>query len=208
MKRQSRHRGWRFVVGALVCAALLTVVLRATVIDFYYIGSGSMENTLVPGDGIAVNRLAYARTGIQRGDVVVFDGRGSFLPYQRSDALDGLLWSLRLRGNDAVYVKRVIGVGGDTVSCCSADGRLLVNGKPIDEPYLFPGNAPSDMHFDVVVPQGRIWVMGDHRAASADSRSLLGAPGGGMINTERVTGKVERIMWPLERAKQLESSGH
>ncbi|GAA4365066.1 signal peptidase I [Paeniglutamicibacter cryotolerans] len=204
MKRQHRHRGWRFVVGALVTAALLTVVLRATVIDFHYIGSGSMENTLLPGDGIAVNRLAYANSGIQRGDVVIFDGRGSFLPYERSDALDGLLWALRLRGNDSVYVKRVIAVGGDTVDCCSADGKVRVNGKPIDEPYLYPGNAPSETPFAAVVPQGRIWVMGDHRAESADSRSLLGAPGGGMINTERVIGKVERIIWPLDRAASLE----
>ena len=203
-KRRSPSRGWRFVVGALAAAALITLVVRATVVDFFYIGSTSMESTLNPGDGLLVNRLAYRDSEIQRGDVVIFDGRGSFLPYQRPGALDSLAWALRLAGKDSVYVKRVIGVGGDTVSCCSPDGRLVVNGTPIDEPYILHGNKPSDLEFDVKIPEGRLWVMGDHRSVSEDSRALLGAPGGGMIPVDRVIGKVTDVIWPLDRRHSVE----
>lgn len=162
-----------------------------------------MESTLNPGDGLLVNRLAYKDAEIQRGDVVTFDGRGSFLPYQRPNALDSLARTLRLAGNDSVYVKRVIGVGGDTVSCCGPDGRLAVNGKPLDEPYVFAGDKPSAMEFNVTVPKGRLWVMGDHRSMSEDSRALLGAPGGGMIDSERVIGKVTEVIWPPEKRRPI-----
>ena len=205
-KRRSPSRGWRFVVGALAAAAVITLGVRATVVDFFYIGSTSMESTLNPGEGLLVNRLAYKDAQIQRGDVVIFDGRGSFLPYTRPNALDSLAWALRLAGSDAVYVKRVIGVGGDTVSCCGSDGRLSVNGVPVDEPYVFAGDRPSDLDFDVQIPEGRLWVMGDHRSVSEDSRALLGAPGGGMIATERIIGKVSDVIWPLDNKRPIEGS--
>lgn len=203
-KRRSRSRVWRFVVGALVAAAVITLVVRATVVDFFYIGSTSMESTLNPGDGLLVDRLAYKDAEIQRGDVVVFDGRGSFLPYQRPNAIDSFARSLRLSGNDSIYVKRIIGVGGDTINCCGSDGRLSVNGFPVDEPYVFTGDNPSDMNFTVHVPQGRLWVMGDHRSVSEDSRALLGAPGGGMIDVDRVLGRVTEVIWPRNSNRTLE----
>lgn len=203
-KRRSPSRGWRFAVGALAAAAVITLGVRATVVDFFYIGSTSMESTLNPGEGLLVNRLAYKDAEIQRGDVVIFDGRGSFLPYQRPNALDSLAWALRLAGSDSVYVKRVIGVGGDTVSCCGPDGRLSINGVPVDEPYVFGGDKPSDVAFDVHVPEGRLWVMGDHRSVSEDSRALMGAPGGGMIDTDRVIGEVAEVMWPLDSRRPIE----
>lgn len=196
-KRRTRSRAWRFVVGALVAAALITLVVRATVVDFFYIGSTSMESTLNPGEGLLVNKLAYKDAEINRGDVVLFDGRGSFLPYERPGALDSLAWALRVAGNDSVYVKRVIGVGGDTVSCCGPDGRLVVNGVPLQEPYVFAGDKPSDLEFNVEIPEGRLWVMGDHRSVSEDSRALLGAPGGGMISNDRVIGEVTHVIWPM-----------
>lgn len=205
-KRRSPSRGWRFAVGALAAAAVLTLGVRATVVDFFYIGSTSMESTLNPGEGLLVNRLAYRDAGIQRGDVVIFDGRGSFLPYQRPNALDSLARALRLAGSDAVYVKRVIGVGGDTVGCCGPDGRLSVNGQPVDEPYIFAGENPSDLEFDVRVPEGKVWVMGDHRSVSEDSRALLGAPGGGMIGTGRVIGKATEVIWPLDARRPIEDA--
>ncbi|MGG5751877.1 signal peptidase I [Zafaria sp. Z1313] len=186
----------------LLAAALVAVMVRATLVDFYYIESRSMEPTLAPGDGLLVDRTAADRIG--RGDVVVFDGRGSLLAYSRDNATQTVAKALRLAGDDTVFVKRVIAVGGDTLSCCSDDGRIRLNGQPLDEPYLQPGDAPSLTAFDVAVPEGRIWVMGDHRSASADSRSLLGAPGGGMVPLERVIGRVERIVWPLERAAPLQ----
>ncbi|WP_258142590.1 signal peptidase I [Arthrobacter sp. MYb227] len=202
-KRRSRSRGWRFAVGALMAAALITLVIRATVIDFFYIGSESMESTLNPGDGLLVNRLAYKNREIQRGDIIIFDGRGSFLPYQKPNPIDSLAWALRLAGNDAVYVKRVIGVGGDTISSRGQGGKLLLNGVPLDEPYLFAGDKPSEQEFSVEIPAGRLWVMGDHRSVSEDSRALLGAPGGGMINTNRVLGEVTDVIWPLEAKRSV-----
>lgn len=189
-----------------MAAAVITLVIRATVIDFYYIGSSSMESTLNPGDGLLVDRRAYKSEPIQRGDIVIFDGRGSFLPYQSPNAVDSLAWALRLAGNDSVYVKRVIGVAGDTVSCCGPDGKLTVNGVPLDEPYLFAGDEPSEQAFTATVPQGRLWVMGDHRSVSEDSRALLGAPGGGMVPVDRVLGRVEQVIWPLDRKRPVDAA--
>lgn len=185
-------------------AAIAAIIVRGTLVDFYYIGSDSMETTLEPGEGLLVNRTAYHQDPPQRGDVLVFDGRGSLLPYQRASPLDDVLRALRVSGDDTAFVKRVIAVGGDTLSCCDKDGRLLLNGEPLHEPYLFAGDAASEQEFTAVVPEGRIWVMGDHRSVSADSRSLLGAPGGGMIPEERVIGRVERVIWPMGAARHIE----
>jgi signal peptidase I len=197
-KRRPR-RGWRFVVLALLAAAVVAVVVRATLVDFYYVASGSMEPTLVPGDGLLVDRTAYGAEGPRRGDVVVFDGRGSFLAYQRPSAADRFLRALRLAGDDTIFVKRVVAVEGDTLSCCGPDGSLTLNGAALPEPYVMDGDRPSVQRFEVTVPAGRLWVMGDHRSVSTDSRALLGAPGGGMVPVDRVVGRVEHTVWPLDR---------
>ncbi|GAA3693689.1 hypothetical protein GCM10022377_02890 [Zhihengliuella alba] len=199
-KRRSRPRDWRFVVPVLAGAAILALVVRATVVDFFYIDSESMTPGLRPGDGLLVNRLAYDGDAPQAGDVVVFDGTGTLAPYRSPDVVLDLLKGLRLAGGNDYFVKRVVGAPGDHVVCCDADGRLVRNGVPVDEPYVHPGDAPSTTSFDVIVPGDRIWVMGDHRADSTDSRALLGAPGGGMIPVERVVGRVDRIVWPLEHS--------
>ena len=206
-KRQSRSRGWRFVVWVLAAAALLAIVVRAAFVDFYYIGSGSMRPSLEEGDGLLVSRTAYLSNPPARGDVVVFDGRGSLLPYDRDNAAGSLLRALRLAGDDAVFVKRVMAVGGDTISCCDDDGALVLNGAALDEPYLSAVEFPSEQRFTATVPEGRIWVMGDNRSDSTDSRALLGAPGGGMIPEDRVIGRVDRIVWPPERSGPLQREG-
>lgn len=212
-KRQSARgrkprKGWRFLVLILAILVLCVATLRATVMDFYYVPSGSMENTLQVGDRIAVNRLERGLDQLQRGDVVVFDGRGSFAPLDSGrgwlgDAFTGLGQWLGLVGSDTVFVKRIIGLPGDTVACCGSNGKLSVNGQEITEPYLFPGDAPSDQQFEVTVPANRLWLMGDHRSESADSRSLLGAPGGGMVPLDKVLGRVSFTIWPPERFGEL-----
>ena len=206
-ERQPRARGWRSVVVALLVAVLLTGLLRAFVVDVYWIGSDSMQPTVEPGDRLLVRKLVEG-PALERGDLVVFDGRGSFAPL-RDDAPEPARalrtlgrWS-GLAGSDTVYLKRVIGVPGDTVRCCGPSGAIEVNGAEVAEDYLFPGEAPSGVEFTAVVPEGRLWLMGDHRSVSVDSRSLLGAPGGGLVRADKVIGEPVAVLWPPDRAGQL-----
>ncbi|MBG6083498.1 signal peptidase I [Zhihengliuella flava] len=203
-KRRSRSRGWRFVVPALAIGAVLAVLFRATLFDVFSIGSGSMEPTLTAGDRILVNRLAADE--IQHSDVVVFDGTGTLAPYRSPDPVRDLLKALRLTGHDEYFVKRVIGLPGDTISCCTADGELTRNGRILEEEYVAADGPASDLEFEVTVPSDRLWLLGDHRSASADSRALLGAPGGGMIPLDRVVGRVDKIVWPLDRAGDIDEN--
>lgn len=203
-KRRSRKLGWRFVFIAMVVFFLLIAVLRNAVMDLYFIPSASMEPLLLTGDRVLVSRTDFVNTPIQRGDVVVFDGRGSFTSLysghgQLMDAAIGAGQWLGLVPNNNIYVKRVLGVAGDTVKCCSASGQLEINGVPITESYLYPGDEPSVVKFEVTVPQGKLWLMGDHRNVSLDSRSLLGMPGGGLISTSKVIGRPWATVWPLDR---------
>ncbi|MFF9066798.1 signal peptidase I [Streptomyces sp. NPDC014891] len=197
---------WRrtaLVGGACVMFLLL---LSHFVMQPFLIPSRSMEPTLQVGDRILVNKLAY-RFGSEpeRGDVVVFDGTGSFVREQPpGDPVTGLLHdgaaALGLAEPDETdFVKRVVGVGGDRVVCCDADGRLTVNGVPVQEWYVKLGDRPSSVPFDIVVPPDRLWVMGDHRSQSSDSRDHLGSPGGGMVPVDRVVGRADWIAWPLGR---------
>jgi len=207
-ERQPRKLGWRFVLLAVLVVVVITAVIRSCWLDVYYIPSDSMDPLLKTGDRVLVSRTAYAAAPVRRGDVVVFDGRGSFAPLQSgrgpvADAAQTVGEWLGIAGSDTVYVKRVLGVAGDHVHCCAPDGRLEINGVPVREGYLYPGDAPSEMRFDVVVPPGKLWLMGDHRSVSADSRSLLGAPGGGLVSTGKVIGRPIRTLWPVQRIRSL-----
>jgi signal peptidase I len=203
-KRQPRKMGWRFVFLALILAVAISGVVRSLWLDVYFIPSESMEPLLEGGDRILVSRTDFQAEPIRHGDVVVFDGRGSFAPLNSGkgpvlDAAGAAMQFLGLTGSDTTYVKRVIGVPGDRVVCCDAGGKVTINGAPLDEPYIFPGDAASALKFSTLVPEGRLWLMGDHRSVSADSRSLLGAPGGGLVPLDRVIGRPVQILWPLDR---------
>jgi signal peptidase I len=205
---------WKELPVLLLVAFLLAFLVKSFVVQAFYIPSGSMEQTLEVGDRVLVNKLVYKTRDIARGDVVVFNGVDSFTPEvqiaQPTELLPRIAdWFGRTFGfappDERDFVKRVIGVGGDRVACCDAQGRVTVNGVGLDEAaYLYPGNAPSDVVFDVVVPEGKLWVMGDHRGASSDSRSHLGDPGGGFVPVDRVIGRAFAVLWPGDNAQWLE----
>lgn len=189
------------VVGLLV---LMTSV-RGLMFQAFSIPSPSMEPTLLVGDRVLVNKMSFDVGSVQRGQVVVFDGAGSFVA-ESSDSpglFSRLLGAVGLDAGEDDYVKRVIGLPGDRVVCCDAQGRLQINGVSLDEPYLYGNDLPSQDRFDVLVPPGRLWVMGDHRSRSADSRAHLGDPGGGTVPLDKVVGRAVAIVWPLGRAGWL-----
>jgi signal peptidase I len=191
---------------------LAVLLVRLLLVTPYSIPSRSMEPTLQVGDRILVNRTVDP-AGLHRGDVIVFDASAAFGPATRSDGLFDRLAEV-LGGlvgggaglHDLVVVKRVIGLPGDHVVCCDADGRIVVNDVATDEPYLYPGDAPAAHPFDVTLPEGRFWVMGDHRSASSDSRAHLGAPGGGTIPAEDIIGQVLVRYWPPDRGGSIDPS--
>lgn len=193
---------WQEMAVLLTLALVLAVVIKAFFLQAFYIPSGSMNDTLVFNDRILVQKVSYWGGGPGRGDVVVFSDPGGWLgPADTPLADNPLSKTLELFGlfpTGGHLVKRVIGVGGDEVACCDRQGRVTVNGVALDEQsYLAEGEAPSLITFAVEVPDGFIWVQGDNRSHSADSRVHLGDPGGGMIPVEDVVGKVFAVVWPL-----------
>jgi signal peptidase I len=169
-----------------------------------------MENTLQVGDRVLVNKVVYHFRGIARGDVIVFSGQDSWgpdAPPPSSDPVvrifDDVLSGIGLQDNQTYYLKRVIGLPGDHVACCT-DGKVTVNGVPLSEgSYVYPGNPPSSVKFSEVVPAGHLWVMGDHRSDSEDSRYNTGDPGGGAIPENQVVGRAFLIIWPPSQIRDL-----
>ena len=170
-----------------------------------------MENTLEINDRVLVNKIVYHTRDIHRGDIVVFNGNGSWDPgtvpvngniFQQFG--DGFASMFGFGHPGDILIKRVIGIPGDRVACCDAEGRVTVNGVPLNEQsYLYPGSAPSLSRFNIVVPPGRLWVMGDNRFYSDDSRDHQGDPGGGTIPESAVVGRAFIIIWPPSRWRIL-----
>lgn len=212
--RLSTAMSWRRAVSLGAALTVVLLLFSNFVVQPFLIPSGSMDPTLRVGDRVLVNKLAYRfGTAPQRGDVVVFDGTGSFVrETPEGDPLTGLVRgaaaSLGLtEPAETDFVKRVVGVGGDRVVCCDRRGRLQVNGRSVEETYLHGDDEPSSVAFDIVVPQGTLWMMGDHRSNSRDSRELLGQPGGGMVPVDMVIGRVDWLGWPLGRLGSVPRTG-
>lgn len=201
-KRSGFWAAVREIGIVVVIALVISVLVRTFLLQAFWVPSGSMEATLVRGD-----RILVWKPGVepQHGDVVVFRDPSDWLadPVPQ-EGLSGMVTKVgtflgilpTASGDD--LVKRVIGVGGDSVECCSPDGRIVRNGEPLDEPYIYPGDATDQVTFRVIVPEGRIFVMGDHRSDSADSRFHL-EEADGTVPVEDVVGTAEVIMWPPSR---------
>ncbi|MFG1682091.1 signal peptidase I [Nonomuraea sp. NPDC049269] len=211
-KKDKKGSFWKELPVLVVVALVLALIIKTFVIQAFYIPSESMENTLLKNDRVLVNKIVYHTRDIERGDVVVFSGvdswDGEFEMEEPSNPVAAFFrWVGTAFGvvpGEKDYIKRVIGVGGDHVKCCDSKQRITVNGVAIDEGgYLYPGNVPSDKFFDITVPKGRLWVMGDHRSVSLDSRSHTGDPGGGSIPVGQVVGRAFVIVWPFNRATTL-----
>jgi signal peptidase I len=211
-RRARRKRSfWREFPILVVVALLLAVVIKTYAIQAFFIPSGSMENTLEINDRVLVNKLVYDVRGIHRGDIVVFNGDGSWDPGTPPRDTNfvvkfaqGFASMFGFGHPGDILIKRVIGLPGDKVACCDAQGRVTVNGVPLTEQsYLYPGDAPSEIRFNIVVQPGRLWVMGDHRLISDDSRNHLGEPGGGTVPENAVIGRAFVIIWPISRWRIL-----
>ena len=199
---------WGETIVLLVLALLVSAIVKTFFIQMFFVPSGSMRPLFVEDDRILVQKISYWTGDVQRGDVVVFDDPGGqWLGAEGAVALtpvQKLLSEVGLYPTGGHLVKRVIGIGGDRVACCDQKGRVTVNGVPLDEKaYISPGSAPSDRPFNVTVPKGRLWVMGDNRSNSEDSRFHQELPGGGTVPEQDVVGKVWAIVWPLDRAHLL-----
>ncbi len=220
------------MVVLFAVALTIALLIKTFVVQPFFIPSGSMEDTLLIGDKVLVNKLVYHLRPVERGDIVVFNGAGSWDPpvpaaaatrnpvvRAYDDTLGALFHSVAgLFGtppDQTDYIKRVIGVPGDHVMCCNARGQMEVNGAPLSEKsYVFPGDSPSQDPFTVVVPPGRLWVMGDNRGESADSRlhdcaytdpevTCYPYDRDGTIPEHKVIGRAFMIVWPPSRIRSL-----
>ncbi|GHD78682.1 signal peptidase I [Salinibacterium amurskyense] len=222
-----RHRaakktgGWKLFLRDLliifVAAIVISFLIKTYLVRSFYIPSSSMENTLQIDDRILVNQLEPALFPVEHGDVVVFTDPGGWLPAVSSEpenwfvgAVDGVLAFVGLSAPDSSnhLIKRVIGLPGDTVECCNEFGQIIVNGIPLEEPYILLPDAvtkATQVDFSVTVPDDSIWVMGDNRYNSADSAFHKDDPTGGFVKIDSVVGRAFLISWPTERWTMLDN---
>jgi signal peptidase I len=204
----------RETVIVVAIALVLSLLVKTFLVQAFFIPSQSMEDTLLIGDRVIVSKLTPGPFPLERGDVVVFVDPGGWLgpteaapqpgPLRRAIAFVGLL------PNDSNnhLIKRVIGMPGDHVVCCDEDGLITVNGEPLRETYVRDGSVASERDFDVRVPAGRVWVMGDNRQESEDSRFHDDGKGNtGSVPISLVTGRAVAVVWPLSHASRLTRPG-
>ncbi|MEP7091391.1 MAG: signal peptidase I [Nocardioidaceae bacterium] len=199
---------WGETVVLVVLALVVSAVVKTFFVQMFFVPSGSMRPLFVDDDRILVQKVSYWAGDVQRGDVVVFnDPGGRWLGSEGTPPLTPIqkaLSDVGLYPTGGHLVKRVIGIGGDHVVCCDSQGRVSVNGVPLSEKsYIMKGAEPSVRRFNVTVPKGRLWVMGDNRGNSEDSRFHEDLPGHGTVPAQDVVGKVWAIVWPFGRAHLL-----
>jgi signal peptidase I len=199
-----------------VVALLISFLIKTFLVRSFYIPSGSMENTLLVQDRIIVNQLEPGLVPVSRGDVVVFRDPGGWLPPQapieQNPIVAALDWTMSVVGLSAPdsndhLIKRIIGLPGDHVVCCNALGQMSVNDVPLQEPYIrlpVGQTSASKDAFDVVVPDDSLWVMGDNRYDSLDSRYHPDTPGKGFVPMDNVVGRALVISWPMNRWSWLD----
>lgn len=200
----------RELITVVGTALILSVLVRTFLIQAFYVPSASMENTLQENDRIIVSKVSTQFTGVNRGNVIVFHDPGSWLgegfPNPYDTPVGRVLQAIGIvpanSGND--LVKRVIGVANDTVKCCDTQGQIMVNGVGIKEPYVKEGSVTDQVTFEVLIPEGNVFVMGDNRGNSEDSRFHLDK-NNGMVSLEEIIGRVAIRIWPLDRIGGIEN---
>ncbi|BDZ56171.1 signal peptidase I [Agromyces marinus] len=216
-RRKSALLFLRDLVVIFLVAVLVSFLIKTFLIRSFFIPSASMEQTLMRDDRIIVNQLVPEVASIEHGDVVVFRDPGGWLPARADEAkppliavIDGFLTFVGLSASDSNdhLVKRVVGLPGDHVECCNALGQMSVNGIPLDEPYVVlpPGDTKvSRDDFEVTVPEDSLWVMGDNRYNSKDSRYNTGTPLEGFVPIENVVGRAVVVSWPISNWAWLDN---
>jgi signal peptidase I len=215
IKRRRRRSALTEIPLLIGVALVIALILKTFLVQAFVIPSGSMENTIRIGDRVLVDKLSpWFGAQPQRGDVVVFRDPGHWLEQEQVQKNDDPVGVKQIKevltfigllpsDNERDLIKRVVAVGGDTVRCCDKQGRVTVNGTPLDEPYIHPGNKPSDFAFKLTVPPGRLFMMGDHRADSADSRYHRTEPYSGTVSVDDVVGRARVIAWPIGHWRSL-----
>jgi signal peptidase I len=215
----------------VLVAFVLALLIKAFLVQAFYIPSQSMENTLLVRDRVLVNKLVYDFRDVHRGEIVVFDGEGSFTEPESvlPEPSNGVQRVLRTVAGflgvgtpgEKDFIKRVIGVGGDRVACCT-EGHVTVQPEgsrtatELVEPYVLTNSEPEPFCEagataeacppgapGVLVPEGRLWVMGDHRDASRDSRAYMTNADKGTVPVDQVIGRAFVIVWPVGNASVL-----
>jgi signal peptidase I len=205
---------WQELPLLVLIAFSLALLIKTFLLQAFFIPSGSMQQTLEIKDRVLVNKIVYDFRTPQRGEVIVFRGVDSWAPEVTAPPPEGLLGKASQQLGSLVglaqpdekdFIKRVIGTPGDVVRCCDAQGRVLVNNVPLDEPYVFENTAPDQRPFGpITVPAGRLFVMGDHRGFSQDSRAYINDQFKGTVPINQVIGRAFVKVWPVARWGGLE----